>query len=134
MVDDIIPSCPHLICSHFLAIFKDMISQDTSQTLVIIVYIIYMTVLAFASPTTSSVAHSTASSYSTLFASSTHASLEVRSLVSSADVSCISSTFYIVARVSTIYVTVVIVIYHYVERIWRILVTPNLLYNIYDHE
>ena len=26
--------------------------------------------------------------------------------------------------------TVVTVIYHYVERIWRILVTPNLLYNI----
>ena len=30
--------------------------------------------------------------------------------------------------------TVVMVIYHYVERIWRILVTPNLLYNIYNHE
>ena len=25
-------------------------------------------------------------------------------------------------------------IYHYVERIWRILVTPNILYGIYDHE
>ena len=30
--------------------------------------------------------------------------------------------------------TVVMVIYHYVERIWRILVTPNFPYNINDHE
>ena len=30
--------------------------------------------------------------------------------------------------------TVVVVIYHYVERIWIILVNPNFLYNIYDHE
>ena len=30
--------------------------------------------------------------------------------------------------------TVVMVIYHYVERIWIILVTPNFLYNIYNHE
>ena len=29
--------------------------------------------------------------------------------------------------------TVVMVIYHYVERIWRILVTPIFLHNIYDH-
>ena len=29
--------------------------------------------------------------------------------------------------------TVVMLIYHYVERIWRIIVTPNLLYNIYIH-
>ena len=29
--------------------------------------------------------------------------------------------------------TVVMVIYQYVERIWRILVTPILIYNIYDH-
>ena len=28
---------------------------------------------------------------------------------------------------------VVMVIYHYVEIIWRILVTPIFLYNIYDH-
>ena len=28
----------------------------------------------------------------------------------------------------------VMVIYHYVERIWRLLVTPDYLYNIYDHE
>ena len=28
----------------------------------------------------------------------------------------------------------VMVIYHYAERIWRVLVTPNSLYNIYDHE
>ena len=26
---------------------------------------------------------------------------------------------------------VVLVIYHYVERIWRILITPDFLYNIY---
>ena len=26
------------------------------------------------------------------------------------------------------------VIYHYVERIWRIIVTPNFVFNIYDHE
>ena len=26
------------------------------------------------------------------------------------------------------------VIYHYVERIWRIIVTPNYIYNIEDHE
>ena len=26
------------------------------------------------------------------------------------------------------------VIYHYVGRIWRVLVTPNFLYNIYDDE
>ena len=24
--------------------------------------------------------------------------------------------------------------YHYIERIWRILVTTNFLYNIYDYE
>ena len=30
--------------------------------------------------------------------------------------------------------TVVMLIYHYVERTWRILVTPDFLYNIYDHE
>ena len=29
---------------------------------------------------------------------------------------------------------IVMVIYHYVERIWRILVTLNFLYNIYDNE
>ena len=29
--------------------------------------------------------------------------------------------------------TVVMVIYHDVERIWKILVTPNFLYNIYNH-
>ena len=29
--------------------------------------------------------------------------------------------------------TMVIVIYHNIERIWRILVTPVFLYNIYDH-
>ena len=29
--------------------------------------------------------------------------------------------------------TVAMVIYHYVERIWRILVTPNFLYNIYNN-
>ena len=29
--------------------------------------------------------------------------------------------------------TVVMVIFHYVERIWRVLVTPNYLYNINDH-
>ena len=29
--------------------------------------------------------------------------------------------------------TVVMVIYHYVERIWRILVTPILIYNICYH-
>ena len=28
----------------------------------------------------------------------------------------------------------VMAIYHYVERICRILVTPNFSYNIYDHE
>ena len=28
----------------------------------------------------------------------------------------------------------IMVIYHYVERIWRILVTPMFLYNIYYHE
>ena len=30
--------------------------------------------------------------------------------------------------------TVVTVIYHSVERIWRVLVTPIILYKIYDHE
>ena len=30
--------------------------------------------------------------------------------------------------------TVVMIIYHYVERIWRILVTQNKLYNKYDHK
>ena len=29
--------------------------------------------------------------------------------------------------------SVVMVIYHYVERILRVLVTPIILYNIYDH-
>ena len=29
--------------------------------------------------------------------------------------------------------TVVIIIYHYVERIWGGLITPNFLYNIYNH-
>ena len=30
--------------------------------------------------------------------------------------------------------TVVMIIYHYVGGIWRILVTPNFLYKIYNHE
>ena len=30
--------------------------------------------------------------------------------------------------------TVVMVICHYVERIWRIIVTPIFLYSIYHHE
>ena len=30
--------------------------------------------------------------------------------------------------------TVVMVVYHYVDRIWIILVTPNFLHNIYDRE
>ena len=30
--------------------------------------------------------------------------------------------------------TVVMVIYHYIERIWRIIFTPNFPYNIYDHK
>ena len=30
--------------------------------------------------------------------------------------------------------TMVMVIYHYAERIWRVLVTPKFLYNIYDNE
>ena len=30
--------------------------------------------------------------------------------------------------------TVVMIIYHYVERIWRIIVTPNYKYKIYDNE
>ena len=30
--------------------------------------------------------------------------------------------------------TVLMVIYHYVERTWRILITPDFLYNIYNHE
>ena len=29
--------------------------------------------------------------------------------------------------------TMVMIIYYHVARIWRILVTPNLLYNIYNH-
>ena len=29
---------------------------------------------------------------------------------------------------------VLMIIYHYVEIIWRVLVTPNILYNIYNHE
>ena len=29
--------------------------------------------------------------------------------------------------------TAVMVIYHYVEIIWRIIVTPNLFYKIYNH-
>ena len=29
--------------------------------------------------------------------------------------------------------TVIMLIYHYIEKIWRILVTPNLFYNIYNH-
>ena len=28
----------------------------------------------------------------------------------------------------------VMVIYHYVERIWRIHITPNFPYNIYNHQ
>ena len=30
--------------------------------------------------------------------------------------------------------TMVMVIYHYVERIWRVIIDPNFLYNVYDHE
>ena len=29
---------------------------------------------------------------------------------------------------------VVMIIYHYIERIWRILVTPNFSYSIYNNE
>ena len=53
-----------------------------------------------------------------------------------------SSTFYHVPMYHHIWelpgnypvFNVVMVIYHYVERIWRILVTPNFPYHIYDHE
>ena len=37
-------------------------------------------------------------------------------------------------QVINLFFTMVMVIYHYVERIWGILVTPNFLYNIYDNE
>ena len=30
--------------------------------------------------------------------------------------------------------TMLVVIYHYVERIWRIIITPDFPYNIYDHQ
>ena len=30
--------------------------------------------------------------------------------------------------------TVIMVIYHYVERIWIIIITPKFLHNIYDNE
>ena len=89
MVEDLLPSLPHLICSPFISVVKDMVPKGTAQPLFLIISVIYMTGLAFASPVTSSSAHSAASMYSTLFASSTHASVEVRSLLSSSDVSCI---------------------------------------------
>ena len=57
-----------------------------------------MTVLAVAYPTTSSATRSAASLSSTLFASSTHASLEVRLLVSSNDVSWIGSIVSLFVR------------------------------------
>ena len=37
MIDDIIPSRPHLICIPFMAIVKDMVSQGTAQPLALIV-------------------------------------------------------------------------------------------------
>ena len=37
MVDDLLPSCLHLICSPFLAIVKDMFSQGTAQYRVLII-------------------------------------------------------------------------------------------------
>ena len=77
MVDNILPSLPHLICILFLAIVEDILYQGTVQLLVIIVYIIYMTVVAIAYPTASSATLSAAPSSPSLFASSTHDSLEV---------------------------------------------------------
>ena len=37
LVDDLIPSHPHLICIPFLAIVEGMVSQDTAQPLVIVI-------------------------------------------------------------------------------------------------
>ena len=37
MVDNLLPSHSYLICSPFLTIFEDMLSQGTAQPLVIIV-------------------------------------------------------------------------------------------------
>ena len=37
LVDDLIPSHPHLICIPFLAIFEVMVSQDTAQPLVLFI-------------------------------------------------------------------------------------------------
>ena len=31
-------------------------------------------------------------------------------------------------------ITVVMVIYHYVDKIWRIIIHPDFLYNIYNNE
>ena len=32
------------------------------------------------------------------------------------------------------FLTVVMLIYHYLEVMWRIVITTNFLYNIYNHE
>ena len=61
MVDNILPSCARLICSPILAIVKDVISQGTTQPLVLIIHIIYVTGVAVSSNTTSSDTHSAAS-------------------------------------------------------------------------
>ena len=37
MVDDLLPSRPHLICRPFLSISKEILSQGTAQPLVIII-------------------------------------------------------------------------------------------------
>ena len=77
MVDNFLSSYPHLICSPFLAIVEDMVYQGTAQPLVLIMYIIYIIGVAFSSPVTSPDARSTASLSYTLFAYSTHVSVEL---------------------------------------------------------
>ena len=93
-VDNLLPSRPRLIYTPFLYIVEYMVSH----TLVIIIDIIYMNEVAVTSPTTSYPARSAASLPYTLFSSSTHDSLEVRSLFLSSDVSWIGSIISLVVR------------------------------------
>ena len=77
-VDNLLPSRPHLICILFLNIIKNMMSQGTAKSLVLVIYVIYISGIAVTYPKISFAARYATSQSRTFYASSTHASLEVQ--------------------------------------------------------
>ena len=75
-----------------------MVSQGTAQPFVLVIYIINMNGVDVAYPATSYDSRYVASLSYTLFAHSTHASVEVRSLLSLSNLYWIGSFFSLVVR------------------------------------